>query len=86
MVVVYGISNCDTVKKACRWLDKNNIDYRFHDFRKDGLSQSKLKSWLNSTSLEKLLNRRSLTWRNLPEHLKDGMNKSTAIKLMEEQP
>jgi arsenate reductase len=86
VITVYGIKNCDTVKKACNWLTKNNIDYQFHDFRKDGLTQSKVKQWSGKIDWETLLNRRGTTWRKLPDAEKDNINKTNAIKLMTEQP
>ena len=86
MIIVYGIKNCDTVKKACKWLTENNLDYRFHDFRKDGLTQSKIKKWASQVEWEILLNRRGTTWRKLSEDQKTNINKSNAIKLMTDQP
>ena len=86
MITVYGIKNCDTVKKACKWLEKNNLDYQFHDFRKDGLTQSKIKQWFNSVDWEILLNRRGTTWHKLSDADKDSVNKTRAVKLMAEQP
>ncbi len=86
MITVYGIKNCDTVKKACNWLTKNNIDYQFHDFRKDGLTQAKVKQWFSKADWEILLNRRGTTWRKLSDNEKDSINKTKAIKLMVEQP
>ena len=86
MIVVYGINNCDTVKKARKWLSKNNIEYQFHDFRKDGLSQSKIKQWVGQVDWEILLNRRGTTWRKLSEDQKANINKSNAVKLMAVQP
>ena len=86
MIVVYGINNCDTVKKARKWLSKNNIEYQFHDFRKDGLSESKIKQWVGQIDWEILLNRRGTTWRKLSEDQKANINKSNAVKLMADQP
>ena len=86
MTTVYGIKNCDTVKKACKWLDSNNIDYQFHDFRKDGLTQTKVKQWSGQVDWETLLNRRGTTWRKLSDQEKESINKTNAIKLMTEQP
>ena len=86
MIVVYGINNCDTVKKARKWLSKNNIEYQFHDFRKDGLSESKIKQWVGQIDWEILLNRRGTTWRKLSEDQKATINKSNAVKLMADQP
>ena len=86
MITVYGIKNCDTVKKACSWLKKNNIEYQFHDFRKDGLTQSKIKQWANLVDWEILLNRRGTTWRKLSEKERASINKTKAIKFMAEHP
>ena len=66
-VVVYGITNCDTVKKARRWLEQAAIDYTFHDFRKDGLSDEQIKIWYETLGVELLLNKKSSTWRQLDE-------------------
>ena len=86
MTTVYGIKNCSTVKKACRWLSQNNLAYQFHDLRKDGLSQSRLTQWTAEIDWQILLNRRGTTWRKLPEQAKASLNKTSAIKLMAEQP
>lgn len=86
MITVYGIKNCDSVKKACSWLKKNNIEYQFHDFRKDGLTQSKVKQWANLVDWEILLNRRGTTWRKLSDKERTSINKTKAIKFMVEQP
>lgn len=86
MLTVYGIKNCDTVKKACSWLTKNSIEYQFHDFRKDGLTQAKVQNWVKSVDWETLLNRRGTTWRKLSEPEKTSITKTSAIKLMTAQP
>jgi arsenate reductase len=86
MITVYGIKNCDTVKKACNWLTKNKFDYQFHDFRKEGLNQTKVNQWSSKVDWKVLLNRRSTTWRKLSDDEKDSINKTNAIKLMTEQP
>src|SRR5690606_1603645 len=62
--VLYGIKNCDSVKKARLWLQQRGIDYRFHDFRADGLNSDHIKHWLTAVTAEQLLNRRSTTWKN----------------------
>ena len=85
-VQIFGIPNCDTVKKARSWLDNNNIDYDFHDFRRDGLSEKQIKSWLKKIELEVLLNKRSRTWRELSESDKSNVTETKAIKLMLKQP
>ncbi len=86
-MILYGISNCDTVKKARRWLEQNGVDFRFHDLRKDGLERSQLESWERELGWESLLNRRGTTWRKLPEEQKAGINDAqSAIDLMLAQP
>jgi len=84
--ILYGIPNCDTVKKARNWLAKQGIEYTFHDFRKDGLTAGQIKTWLKSTAWETLLNRRSRTWRELAESDKQDLNQGKAIKLMTTNP
>ena len=86
MLTVYGINNCDTVKKACNWLSKNKVEFQFHDFRKDGLTKSKVQRWVKSIDWETLLNRRGTTWRKLPDSEKESINKTRALSLMVEQP
>lgn len=68
MVEVYGIPNCDTVKKALAWLKENNIEYVFHDFKKEGVSKEKLKQWLSIIPLEKLTNKKSIAWKSFTVH------------------
>ena len=67
MLTVYGIKQCDTVRKALKWLDQKGTEHRFHDFRADGLSAELLQNWLDSDLSDKLVNRRSTTWRQLSE-------------------
>lgn len=86
MTTIYGIKNCDTMKKALRWLNENGIDYRFHDYRKDGLDKKQLQAWASELGWEKLLNRRGTTWRRLPETTRETINKTSAITLMLEYP
>jgi len=71
MTVLYGIRNCDTVKKARRWLDEHGVAYRFHDFRADGLDEKRLARWAKQLGWETLLNRRGTTWRQLPAAQRD---------------
>ncbi|MGB7816559.1 MAG: arsenate reductase [Methylotenera sp.] len=81
---LYGIPNCNTAKKACDWLDSKHIAYEFHDFKKQGVSQQLLESWLAQLSHEKLINRTGLTWRGLDEHIKAGIvDNNSAIALMQ---
>jgi arsenate reductase len=86
MVTIFGIKNCDTVRKARRWLDGHAVEYSFHDVRSDGLSRTQLESWVEILGWENLLNRRGITWRKLPESVRDNINKRAAVKLMLEQP
>ena len=85
-IILYGIKNCDTVKKARRWLEAQQIEYSFHDFRVDGLTKELLKDFLKHIDWETLLNKRGTTWRKLPENQKQGISKQKAIILMHENP
>lgn len=86
MTILYGIRNCDTVKKARRWLDERGVAYRFHDFRTDGLEADRLDSWIRAVGWETLLNRRGTTWRQLPEADRECIDAERAAALMLEQP
>lgn len=86
MTTIYGIKNCDTMKKARRWLDEHNVAYEFHDFKKEGIDEKILATWCKKLSWETLLNRRGTTWRKLPDKIKDTINEKSAVKLMQEQP
>ena len=80
---LYGIPNCDTVKKARSWLTEQGIDYVFHDFRKDGLTQAQLQDWLKQADWNLLLNTRGTTWRKLPEldRAEPNIQKAEALML-----
>lgn len=65
MTTLFGIKNCDTVKKARRWLDANGVDYTFHDFRADGLDEKQVEAWVKTMGLGTLVNKRSTTWKTL---------------------
>lgn len=83
---VYGIKNCNTVKKALQWLDEHGVTYEFHDFKKLGVSLDKLQQWEEVYTWEQLLNKRGTTWRMLPEEAKDAVvDQETANKLMMEK-
>lgn len=86
MITMYGISHCDTIKKARRWLEKNSIDYHFHDYRKDGLTKEQLSRWSDTLSWDALLNRRGTTWRKLPEDIKSTIDPVSAITVMLDNP
>jgi Spx/MgsR family transcriptional regulator len=83
---LYGISNCNTVKKAHDWLAQHSIAIEFHDFKKHGLDTATAQAWLNQTGWIKLINRSGLTWRGLPEQRKqDVQNATAALPLMLEK-
>ncbi|WP_421198998.1 ArsC family reductase [Aeromonas enteropelogenes] len=87
-VVLYGISpkNCDTIKKARKWLDEAGVDYRFHDHRADGLDPAALDGWLTKLGWEALLNTRGTTFRALPEEEKQGLDNDKARALLLAHP
>jgi arsenate reductase len=86
MVTLFGIKNCDTVKKARRWLDAENIEYQYHDFRIDGISAEQVSTWLQATSLDTLINKRSTTWKALSDTDKANISVESAVPLILEHP
>lgn len=86
MTTLYGIRNCDTIKKARRWLEENGVDYHFHDVREDGLSDAMLKAWVKKLDWEALLNRRGTTWRRLPASVRENIDRKGALTIMLQQP
>jgi len=70
---LYGIKNCDTVKRARAWLEQHGLAYEFHDFRQDGLDETMIRRWQATVSIDTLLNRRGTTWRNLDTSLRDNL-------------
>jgi len=85
-LVVYGIKNCDTMKKARAWLDGEGVSYRFHDYKAEGIDHQTLKRWIKAVGWETLLNKAGTTFRKLPDHAKADINQAKAIALMSEQP
>lgn len=85
-ITIYGIKNCDTMKKARAWLDKAGIDYAFHDYKSAGIDKGRLERWSKTVGWETLLNRAGTTFRKLPDSDKEGLTAAKAIKLMVEQP
>ena len=84
MITVYGISNCDSVKKARAWLDENALGYSFHDFKKQGLPEPQLRRWEQAVGWEKLLNRKGTTWRKLDPALQTATaDSASALALMQ---
>ena len=86
MLTLFGIANCDTVKKAQRWLEQHALDYRLHDYRRDGLDTALLQKWLKQVDWSDLLNQRSRTWRELDARLKQDLSKDKAVALMVDNP
>ena len=85
-VTIYGIKNCDTMKKARAWLDKHGVAYDFHDYKTAGIERRRLEGWARDVGWETLLNRAGTTFRKLPEKDKDGLTEKKAIALMVAQP
>jgi Spx/MgsR family transcriptional regulator len=85
-VTLYGIRNCDTMKKAWTWLDEHGVAYAFHDYKKTGLDRARLEGWARSVGWETLLNRAGTTFRKLPDADKTGLDGAKAIDLMLDQP
>ncbi len=85
-ITLYGIKNCDTVRKARKWLEQNNIEYSFHDFRSDGLEHPVVSAWARAVGWENLLNRRSTTWKQLGQELRENMDATSAIETMTTHP
>jgi Spx/MgsR family transcriptional regulator len=82
-ITIYGIPNCDTTKKALNWLNKNKIAYSFHDYKQEGISAKKLEEWSKKAGWEAVLNKRSTTWRELPEAEQQKVkDKASAINVM----
>ena len=86
LAVIYGISNCDTVKKARRWLDTASIDYRFVDFRKEGIDPELVAKWLSIAGVDTLLNKRSTSWRSLTEQQQSLQTDAQVVALLCSEP
>lgn len=85
-VTIFGIKNCDTMKKARAWLDKRGVAYAFHDYKTAGIARSMLENWTREVGWEVLLNRSGRTFRALPEKDREGLTDKKAIALMAAQP
>lgn len=85
-ITIYGIRNCDTMKKARAWLEGRGVDYRFHDYKTEGVSRAALEAWSDKAGWETLLNRAGTTFRKLPDEEKQGIDREKAIALMLTQP
>ncbi len=85
-ITIYGIKNCDTMKKARAWLDKHGVDYTFHDYKSAGIERERLERWTKKAGWETLLNRAGTTFKKLPDKDKEGISEKKAIALMLAQP
>jgi arsenate reductase len=85
-ITIYGIKNCDTMKKARAWLDKRGVAYAFHDYKSAGIDRERLERWSKKVGWETLLNRAGTTYRKLPDKDKEGINATKALALMLAQP
>jgi len=85
-VTIYGIRNCDTMKKARAWLDARGVTYAFHDYKAEGIDKERLENWAKDVGWEPLLNRAGTTFRKLPEKDRENITEKKAIALMVEQP
>jgi arsenate reductase len=85
-VTIYGIKNCDTMKKARAWLDKHGVEYAFHDYKSTGIDRERLERWSKKVGWETLLNRSGQTFRKLPDKDKQGLTEKSALALLLAQP
>lgn len=86
MITLYGIKNCDTIKKARKWLEDRGVEYQFHDVREAGLARETVAQWLAELGWETVVNKRSTTWKGLPQSTRDNMNDSAALEAILDQP
>lgn len=86
MTIVYGIKNCDTIKKTRKWLENNNIPYNFHDFRVDGITPTLINELSSNMSWELLLNKRSTTFRSLDDNIKKSLDENSFKEIVLTQP
>lgn len=86
MIKVFGIKNCDTMKKAFNWLSENGVDYEFTDYKKAGIAEVHLPDWSQRAGWETLLNKRGLTWKKLTDEERAAVDEEKAIKLMAQYP
>jgi len=86
MTKLYGIPNCDTMKKARAWLKQHAIDHDFHDYKKAGIDEPTLRAWVEELGWQTLLNTRGMMWRKVPQDVKDSIDEESAVALMLETP
>jgi arsenate reductase len=86
MIKLYGIRNCDTMKKARAWLSDHGVDFEFHDYKKAGIDELTLRRWAKELGWQALLNTRGMMWRKVPADTKETIDEASAIRLMLEMP
>ncbi|MCG3730900.1 ArsC family reductase [Vibrio cincinnatiensis] len=86
LITLYGIPNCDTIKKARKWLEAQAIEYQFHDYRKNGITPELVNEFFQSLGWENVLNKRGTTYRQLSQEQKESLNETHALALLLEQP
>jgi Spx/MgsR family transcriptional regulator len=86
VTILYGIKNCDSVKKARLWLQDNQVDYQFHDFREDGIEKTAVLSWIKLLGWETLINKRSTSWKQLDAAVRDKLDADSAAEVILQQP
>ena len=86
MIKIFGIPNCDTMKKARAWLAEQGVEYAFHDYKKAGIDETTLRGWVAKVGWETLLNRRGMMWRKLPQEVRDSITEESAVRLMLDTP
>ncbi|MFK7975166.1 MAG: ArsC family reductase [Halioglobus sp.] len=86
MTTLYGIKNCDTVKKARKWLDTQGVEYRFHDFREDGIEKKQVENWVKELGWDVVVNKRSTSWKALDDKERETMDASSAVAAIMAQP
>jgi Spx/MgsR family transcriptional regulator len=85
-IMIYGLATCDTTRTARKWLDARKVKHAFHDVREDGLTKPLVESWVKQLGWEKVLNKASTTWRELPEKEKEGVDQKKAVALLLAHP
>lgn len=86
MITLYGIANCDTVRRTRQWLQQRQIDFEFHDYKKQGCPAGLIDRFLQHFDYQELVNKRGTTWRKLPDAVRDNLSADSARQLMQEQP
>ncbi len=86
MITLFGIANCDTIRKTRKWLEQQQADYDFHDYKKLGCSADLARTLIDTLGIEQVINKRGTTWRKLPEEEREPCNPKTAAQLMQQYP